>query len=250
MSALTLTAQLRTITGKQVDKLRRQRIIPAVIYGHNQPSRSVTLDVGAFEATYKLAGATSLVDVSVGTTAPAKMLIHAIQRHPTTGRVTHVDLYQVRMTEKLEADIELHFIGESPAVKEQGGIFLRTMDKVKVNCLPADLVPSIDIDISALKTFDDRIHVSDLIVPPGLTLMEKGEEVVASVTAPRSEEELASLSEKVEENVEAVEVTKKEKATDAEGEEGAIDGEGDDKKSDKKSGGARSAAGGKADEKK
>jgi large subunit ribosomal protein L25 len=250
MNALTLVAKPRTITGKQVDKLRRQRTIPAVIYGHNQASRSVTLDTGAFEATYKKAGATSLVDVTVGSESPVKALIHAIQRHPTTSRVIHVDLYQVKMTEKLEADIELNFIGESPAVKEQGGIFLRTLDKVKVSCLPADLVPSIEVDISVLKTFDDRIHVSDLSLPKGLTLLEKNEEVIASVSAPRSEAELASLSEKVEENVETVEVAKKEKAADEDAEEGAVEGKGDDKNAEKKSGGAGSASGGKTDDKK
>lgn len=235
MNDLTLIAQSRTITGKQVDKLRRQRSIPAVVYGHNQASQSVTLDAGAFDATYKQAGSTSLVDVTVGTGAPVKALIHAIQRHPTTGRVMHVDLYQVRMTEKLEADIDLHFIGESPAVKEQGGIFLRTMDKVKVSCLPADLVHSIEVDISLLKNFDDRIHVSDLVIPSGLTLMENSEEVVASVSAPRSEAEIASLSEKVETvDVSAVEKVETKKDKDEDDEEAATEDQAAEKKTESK----------------
>lgn len=217
---IALTAQPRTELGKPVDRLRRARMIPAVVYGHNLPSRPVSLDMGAFDAAYKRAGSSSLIDLTVGDSGPVKALIHAVQRHPTTRRVLHVDLYQVRMSEKLEADIELNFIGESPAVKEQGGIFVRSLDKVKVTCLPADLVPSIDVDISPLKTFEDRLHVSDLVAPKGVTILDKAEEVVASVTPPRSEEELASLSEKVEENVEAVEVEKKEKPAE-EGEEGA-----------------------------
>lgn len=207
---LTLNAQPRTQLGKTVDHLRRQRAIPAVLYGHHIPSQNVTLDAGAFALVHRQAGSSSLVDVTVGTSAPVKALIHAIQRHPTTGRVLHVDLYQVKMTEKLEAEIELHFVNESPAVKEQGGIFVRALDNVKVSCLPADLVAAIDVDISALKSFDDRIHVSDIVAPKGITILDKADEVVASVTPPRSEAELASLSEKVEENVEAVEVAKKE----------------------------------------
>ncbi len=220
MTSLTLTAQARTVLGKTVDGLRRQRIVPAVIYGHNVPSRTVSIEAGAFDAMFKQAGSTSLVDVAVDGSAPVKALIHAIQRHPTTDRVIHVDLYQVKMSEKLEADIELNFIGESPAVKEQGGILIRTLDKVKVSCLPTDLVHSIDVDISVLKTFDKRIHVSDLVVSPGLTILDKGDEVVASVMPPRSEAELASLSEKVEAvDVSAVEkVEKKVKAEDEEGE--------------------------------
>ncbi len=208
---LTLTAQPRTELGKTVDRLRRQRGIPAVVYGHNLPSRPLTLEAGAFEAIFKQAGSTSLVDLKIGQVAPVKVLIHAIQRHPLTSRVIHVDLYQVKMTEKLEAEVTLNFIGESPAVKEQSGILIRSLDKFKISCLPADLVPSIDVDISVLKTFTDRIHVSDVPVPAGLTILVKADEVVASVTPPRSEAELASLSEKVEENIEAVEVEKKEK---------------------------------------
>lgn len=212
MTALTLTVTPRTIIGKAVDTLRRAKTLPAVMYGHNIPSRSVAVDAGALEAIFKKAGSTSLIDVAVGDAAPVKAIIHDVQRHPTTGRITHVDLYQVQMTEKLETEIELHFIGESAAVKEQGGIFVRTLDSVKVSCLPADLVQSIDVDISVLKTFEDRIHISDLVVPSGITVMAKAEEVVASVTPPRSEAEIASLSEKVEENVDTVEVEKKVKA--------------------------------------
>jgi large subunit ribosomal protein L25 len=220
MSSIILNVKPRTTLGKRVDVLRRERTIPAVMYGNQVASQSVSISAGEFEAVLKQAGTSSLIDVVVDSGTPIKALIHGIQRHPTTGRVIHADLYQVRMTEKLEADIDLNFIGESPAVKELGGIFVHAMDKVKVSCLPSDLVPAIDVDISVLKTFEDRIHVSDIVVPSGMTVMDKAEEVVASVTPPRSEAELASLSEKVEENVESVEVAKKEKpADDAEGEE-------------------------------
>lgn len=223
MSTLLLKAQLRAELGKVVDRVRKLQAIPAVVYGHGVASRALTIDAGLFDATLKKAGSTSLVDLTVGEEKPVKVLIHSVQRHPTTSRVIHADLYQVRMTEKLEADIELRFVGESPAVKEQGGIFLRTLDNVKVSCLPTDLVPSIDVDISILKSFEDRIHISDLKVPAGITILNKGEEVVASVTAPRSEAELASLSEKVEENVEAVEVEKKTKEVEEGAEETAAE---------------------------
>ena len=98
------------------------------------------------------------------------------------------------------------------------------MDKIKVSCLPADLVSAIDVDISTLKTFDDRIHVGDIALPNGLTLVEKPDEVVASVAAPRSEAELESLSEKpVAVDVANVEVVKKERAVDDETAEAAAD---------------------------
>lgn len=237
MASLTLQAEVRTTTGKQVDILRRKNSVPAVVYGHHVASQPLSLDAGAFELTYRTAGATSLVDLVVGSAAPVKVLIHDVQRHPTTGRVLHADLYQVKMTEKLEADIELHFVGESPAVKELGGIFVHALDSVKVSCLPTDLVPAIEVDISALKVFEDRIHVRDLKVSTGITILDKGDEVVASVMPPRSEAEIASLSEKVEavdvSTVEKVE-TKKDKDAD-EDEEAATEDKGADKKVEKKS---------------
>jgi large subunit ribosomal protein L25 len=173
-----------------------------------------------------------LVDLSVDEKPAVKVLIHAVQYHPTSGDVLHVDFYRVTMTEKLQTDIELNFIGVSAAVKEQGGIFVRTMDKVKVECLPADLVHAIDVDISALKSFDDRIHVSNVVPPKGITIMENPAEVVASVSAPRSDSELESLTGAVEEDVNAVAGVEKKEEPAAEG-EAAAEGE-DDKKADKK----------------
>lgn len=223
MASHTLTAQPRTAIGKMVDRLRRGYSLPAVVYGHNVPSRPVTVEANSFEAILKQAGTTSLIALRVGQERPVTVLIHDVQRHPTTSRPIHADFYQVKMTEKLEADIELRLVGESPAVKEQGGVLVRTLDTVKVTCLPADLVVAIDVDISALKTFDDRIHVRDLVVPSGLTVMTKSDEVVASVAPPRSEEEIASLSATVEEKVEDVEVAKKVTAEDEEAGEEAAD---------------------------
>lgn len=212
MDTFTLPVQLRTELGKSVDKIRRQHQIPAVVYGHGQPSRPVTVDERQFQKIYRQAGSSSLVDLVIDGQTPIKALIQTLQRHPTKHAVTHIDFYQVNMTEKIATEIELRFVGESPAVKEQGGVLVRTMDNVKVECLPSDLVPAIDVDLSRLKNFEDRIHVSDIVVPAGITLREKAEEVVASVTPPRSEAEIEALSQKVEENVEGVEVAKKEKA--------------------------------------
>lgn len=205
MDTIVLRADRRTVEGKATKKLRTASGIPAVVYGHGVASQSVLVDAIDFQKTYRTAGSSSLIDLVVDGGKPVKVLIHSVQQHPTKTSPIHVDFYQVRMTEKLQTDIELNFVGESAAVKESGGILIRTLDRVKVECLPGDLVPSIDIDLSVLKTFEDRIHVKDIVAPKGITILDGGDEVVASVTPPRSEEELASLSEKVEVDVSAVE---------------------------------------------
>lgn len=214
MDTIILNAAHRTIEGKATKKLRLADTVPAVMYGHGVKSQSLAVAAIEFQKVYRQAGSSSLVDLVVDGGAPLKVLIHAVQQHPTKTTPIHVDFYQVKMTEKLETDIDLRFIGESPAVKESGGILIRTLDNVKVQCLPGDLVPAIDVDLAVLKTFDDRIHVRDIVVPSGITILDGGDEVVASVTPPRSEEELASLSATVEEDVTAVEKVETKKIED------------------------------------
>ncbi len=216
MATIVLHAAPRTVVGKAVKKLRLANTVPAVVYGHGVKSRSLAVEAIAFQKVYRQAGSSSLVDLVIGGSAPLKVLIHAVQQHPTKTIPIHVDFYQVKMTEKLTTDIELHFVGESVAVKESGGILIRSLDTVKVECLPSNLVPAIDVDLATLKTFNDKIHVRDIIAPPGVTILDGGDEVVASVTPPRSEEELASLSTKVEEDVAAVEKVEAKKPEDDE----------------------------------
>ena len=172
-------------------------------------------------------------------TAPTKVIIQDIQRHPLSNAIIHADLHQVKMTEKLRAEIMLHFVGESVAVKELGGVLVKNLDHIKVETLPADLVSEIAVEISSLKTFDDVIHVKDLAVPKGITVLDKEDEVVVLVTPPRSEEELAALEkETVDEKaaVESIEGVKEEPKEAAEGTEG--EGKTEEKKpadADKKS---------------
>lgn len=214
---IALAATRRDVFGKHTKTLRRRGATPAVLYGHGTPSQPLTVDAHTFAGAYAQAGATSLVDLSVDGGPSVKVLIQEVQRDAVNDRVLHVDFHQVSMTEAVEAEIPLAFVGESPAVKEQGGVVIKSLDQVKVRCLPGDLVPSIAVDIAALKTFADAIHVRDLVRPKGLQVIDHGDEVVATVAPPRSEAELKSLEEKVEVSVEAVEVVGQKEEGAAEG---------------------------------
>ncbi|MBI2984722.1 MAG: 50S ribosomal protein L25 [Candidatus Kerfeldbacteria bacterium] len=216
MTALVLQARQRTAVGKVVKTLHRHHRVPAVLYGHGVANRNLEIDRQAFQRVLQQAGTSSLVELIIDQEQPIKVLIHAIQRHPLASHVMHVDFYQVKMSEKLETDIALQFSGESPAVKELGGILVRAGDKIKVSCLPGDLVPSIDVDISQLKTFDDHLRIRDLRLPTGMTFLEDPSTIIASVSPPRSEAEIEALETTVSEDVTAVEQVSKEKA---EGEE-------------------------------
>jgi large subunit ribosomal protein L25 len=192
-----------------------------VVYGHGFPTRHLELEAGPFAKILASAGGSTLVNLTVDAESPVKVLISEVQHDTRTGLPMHADFHQVSMTEKVTAEVSLAFIGESPAVKEQSGVLVRNIDHVRVEGLPGDLVPEISVDLASLVNFESRILVRDLPVPKGLTLMDPADEVVALVEPPRSEEEIAALSEKVEEKVEevgVVEKAKKEEEVEGEGE--------------------------------
>lgn len=213
---MILNAQLREIIGKKVKKLREKNLIPAVLYGKDVEPQNLSVQYLPFQKIYNEAGESSLIDLAIGDRVPVKVLIHGVQKNPVSGKFIHVDFWQVKMTEKITAEIEVKFVGESPAVKELGGVLVKGLDTIKVECLPQDLIHEIEVDISPLKTFEDLIHVKDIKFPSGIEVLENPDEVVASVAPPRTEEELKELEGKPEEKIEEVEVVEKGKKEETE----------------------------------
>jgi large subunit ribosomal protein L25 len=209
MQKVILQAEPRNVIGRAVKSLRRQDLVPAVIYGHDFKALSIQVPMKELERVYAEAGESTVVYLNVnGQDHPT--IIHDIVRDALSDKFLHADFYKVRLDEKIHAKIQFNFIGESPAVKEAGGVLVKNIDHVKVEALPSDLVNEIVIDVSLLKTFDDVIRVADISVPKGIVILDQPEEVIAVVTPPRSEAELAELEQKVEEKVEDVEGVKKE----------------------------------------
>jgi large subunit ribosomal protein L25 len=184
----TLRATHRTVTGKKVAGLRRDGQLPAVVYGRGVPSDSVSLDAREFETLRRHAGRTTLIDLAVDGQKPAPVLVHDIQHHPVTRKPLHVDLYLVRMTDELTIEVQLVADGSSVAVVDEGGTLLHALDHVRVKALPDHLPAAIHYSIEPLATFDDVIHVSDLVIPDGVTLLTEPTEIVAKVLPPRIEE--------------------------------------------------------------
>lgn len=216
MTDFSLQANLRQRRGKQVRKIRTEGNLPAVVYGHSIETMSVDVPLRAFEKVYRSAHGSHLIDLKIDGKEPIKVLVHETQRHPLTDQVIHVDFLKVSMAEKITAEIPVKIIGESPAVKEKGGTLLKNITEVTISCMPDKLIDEIVIDISKLLTFDDVVTLGSLGLPEGIEVVGKSEEVVVMITPPRSDEELASLEQKVEENVETVESAKKKEPTEDE----------------------------------
>lgn len=205
----TINATTRAERQKAVRRLRHEGLIPAILYGHGVENVSLAVRASVFEQAYRTAGGSTLIDLRVGDAEAVKVLIQDVDRDPLTDRIRHVDFHQVRMSEKLTADVPLTFVGEAKAVKELGGVLVKNFNTLKIECLPADLVHEIRVDTGRLNAFDDLVRIADLDVPKGITVLEKPEAVVCLVAPPRSEEELKALEEKPEEKVEEVETVKK-----------------------------------------
>lgn len=219
MDKVKLEAKLREERGKKVNKGRKQGLVPAVVYGKKVEPQSLWVNDLDLKRLLKSAGESVIIDLIIGGKAGRNVIFHEIQKDPLTSKYIHIDFFQVRMDEKIETEVELLFSGESPAVKESGGVFVRNIDKIKIRCLPADLPSHIDVDISTIKTFDDHIAAKDLKISDKVELEMDPETVIALVSPPRSEEELAQLEEKVEEDVTKVEGVVKEEAPAEEGAE-------------------------------
>lgn len=209
-TALKLSVVSRIETGKALEALRQQDIIPAVLYGRGIAPRSLSVAYLDFVRAFKTAGESALIELGVDTEKSVNVLIQDIATHPVSGRFLHVDFYQVNMKETIETDVPLEFIGESVAVKALSGVLIRSLEEVKIKCLPSDLPRALQVDLSKLATFDDAIKVGDIVLPTGVELLDDAEMIIATVAAPRTEAEMASLNEKVELDVTKVEGVVKE----------------------------------------
>lgn len=196
--------------------IRRDGAIPAVVYGPGVASRSVQVDERTFLKVLSQAGETSLVTLTVDDGQEHTVLVREIQHHPITNTIMHVDFYQVRLDEVIEADVPLKFVGESSAIKDLGGVLVHPLDEISLKALPQDLPREIEVNLSALDSFEKVIHVSDLQVPPGVTLLHKPDDVVALIQEPKTQAELdAELAAEVKEDVEKVEGVAEKKVEEA-----------------------------------
>lgn len=207
---IELGAQARTVLGHKVKQLRQSGFVPAVLYGKGMDAVSLQVPYRDFERVFKQAGESSLVYLTVdGQEVPT--IIHDVTRDALKDTFVHADFYKVRLDQKIKAKVAVVFRGESPAVKEQAGIFVRNINELEVEAFPQDLPPEISVDISSLKNFGDQVLVKDLKLPAGVELTASQDDIIATVQEPISEEELAAELAEPTTDVSAVGEVEKEK---------------------------------------
>ena len=229
MAEIKLTATLREATGKgPARRSRAEGRIPATLYGRDLETVSISVDRRDLLTALKTeAGMNVLLDVEIdGSNTLA--ITKELQRDPVKGTILHADFVKIDRTRKIEVEVPVHLVGESPGAKE-GGVLEHPLFQVRVSCLPTEVPEHLDADISAL-AIGDALKVADLGAPEGVEILEDPDTTVASVAAPISEEQLEAMmaeagveeeapEEVAEEEAEAPEAAEGEAPEAAEGEE-------------------------------
>lgn len=219
MTKIQLKSRKREEIGKRIGELRSQGLVPAVLYGNKIDNQNLWIGYDDFKKVFTESGESTLIEFEIEGAGKTNVLIHDVQRDPVTGKIIHVDLFQINMLERIDTEVALHFVGESPAVREMGGILIKSADVLPISCMPGDLPSHLEVDISLIGDFDTHLKVSDIKVSDKVKIEADPEMVVALVKPPRTEDELSKLSEKVEEDVTKVEgVVKAEPEEKKEGE--------------------------------
>lgn len=171
--------------------LRRQGLIPAALYGHKgAESISLTLKQKDAEGLLKKASVNNtLVDVKIPDLSwSGKALIREVQSHPWKRTIYHLSFFSVATHGKIELVVPIELVGEPIGVKQGGGVMDQTISQLKIECAPENIPESITIDVSNLN-IGDSLHVRELVVPEGVSVLEDSESMVFSILAPSKQEE-------------------------------------------------------------
>ena len=222
MANLTLEAEVRTVIGKQVKRLRRQGLLPAVIYGRGIDPISIQLDSLATSKTLSQASGATLIDIKIGGDAHTTIL-RDVQLDVITRNLIHIDFLKVAMDVAINTEVPLDFVGESQAVRDFGAILVTGLTEIEIEALPGDLPDRVIVDISELKEIDAAITVGDLSLGSGITVLTDPDEVVAHVVLQAFEEEEEGVEEEeliVETSLEPEVIERGKREDELEGEEG------------------------------
>lgn len=179
----TLNADTRTEHGKgAARRLRRAGRVPAILYGHGDETRALSVDALELEKLLTSINVeNTLIDVAVGGGAPTRALIREVQSHPYKPEVLHLDLLQIHAGEKLRLQVPIRLTGNAEGVRN-GGTLDQSVYELDVECLPGDIPDAAEVDISAL-AIGDSIRVRDVSLP-GVKVLNDDDLTVAAVLPP------------------------------------------------------------------
>ncbi len=186
----SLTLNPREIIGKKVAVLRREGQVPVHLYGSKGDSLSLQTTYVELRRLLPKIGLNVPVSIRVeGSASEDICFVREVQRHPVTDEVIHVDFLRTDISRKVTANVPVVLEGAPPAVSLMGGTLIQNMLTLSIEALPLDMPAALNIDVTILEDFDKTIHVSDVLVAEGLTVMSSSDDLVARVAPPRIEVE-------------------------------------------------------------
>jgi large subunit ribosomal protein L25 len=193
ISDITVEAKLRTRTGSADSRrLRRQGMIPATVYGDKKDPLSVAVDAKQLTLILRSdSGHNTIFKLQPPDQDAAIVMIKDWQIDPVKGKLMHADFYRISLTDKQRVSVPLELVGEPEGVKLDGGILDHPLREIELECLPADIPESIEIDVSALKV-GDHIMARDIKVADNIRILTNPDQVIAAVLASRVEEEVVA----------------------------------------------------------
>jgi large subunit ribosomal protein L25 len=192
---VTIVAEPREVTGKKVKSLRREGIIPGVIYGQSEPVK-IQMDVKPLRRALRVAGTNQLATIDVNG-REYTVLAREIQQHVTRRDILHVDFLEVDMKSTIRSEAELVGVGESAMVATGEGMVTLAIYAVEIESLPDALVSQIEVDLTMIENPEDTVTVADLVVPEGVDIITEPETVVARFSYSRAD--IAEEEEEMEE---------------------------------------------------
>lgn len=194
MEQIELSAVIRDIKGRKVKRLRSQGFIPGILYGKHldEPVCLMVPEKQLMKALLSTDGGRGVLftlNIGDGETRKEYAILQDIQYHPYKLDVLHVDWHGINLEEEIETTIPVILKGEAVGTKV-GGVLEVVLEEIEVRCLPMNLPPHIEVDISNLN-IGQSIHARDLELPEGVTLVTHEDEVIVTVVAPRVGEEEA-----------------------------------------------------------
>jgi len=212
MDKVDLKVANREILGKKVKHLRRQGITPVHVFGHGIESLALQCDTRELERVLSQAGQTRLINLRLGKEKkPRIVVVREFDRDWRKGQLVHVDFYQVKMEEKIRLEVPVVLLGEAPALKSKTNMLDHELGTFTVECLPAKIPDSIEVDISTLTELDQAIRVKDITLDKDITVLNNPDLVVAKI----SFRPVEKVEEKAAEEVPEAEAEAAEEAAEA-----------------------------------
>lgn len=183
---VSLKAELRTVFGKKLNKIRKQGFVPGNIFGPGFKSRSISVVYKELVKIYKAVGETGIIYMDLNK-EDIPVLIKSVQRHPLSSLLLHIDFRKIDLSKKIETNVPVKTIGVSEAVSQKAGVLLVQSETLLVEALPEDIPSHIEVDIAVIKEIGQEIKVADLKKSNKYEIKTPVEKVIVAVIAHKEE---------------------------------------------------------------